>query len=76
MTKFSIEMAEKLKAGGKEGISTFLAVAKIARDETGVKGIAEWVQVAFSALPENDQKIMLSMLIDTYFEIDEERRTS
>ena len=51
MAEFTKELALKLKTGGEEGISAFLAVAKIARDEAGVKGLVDWVSVAFKALP-------------------------
>ena len=51
MADFTKELALKLKTGGEEGISAFLTVAKIARDEAGVKGLVDWVSVAFKALP-------------------------
>jgi ABC transporter substrate binding protein len=73
MTEFTKEVALKLKAGGEEGISAFLAVAKIARDEAGVKGLIDWVSVAFKALPKKDRDIAVAMLVDVYFEHDETR---
>jgi hypothetical protein len=73
MAEFTKEMALKLKAGGPDGISAFLAVAKIARDERGTKGITEWVRVAFSALPKKDRDAAVAMLVDVYFENEETR---
>ena len=73
MAEFTKEMALKLKAGGSDGISAFLAVAKIARDAGGTKALTEWVGVAFSALPKKDRDIAVAMLVDLYFEHDETR---
>ena len=73
MAEFSKEVAQKLKGGGKKGISAFLAVAKVARDDTGIKGVTEWVQVAFSAIPKKDREIMVAMLVDVYFEAEAKR---
>jgi hypothetical protein len=73
MAEFTKELALKLKAGGEEGISAFLTVAKIARDEAGVKGVIDWVSVAFKALPKRDRDIAVAMLVDVYFEHEETR---
>jgi hypothetical protein len=73
MAEFTKEMALKLKAGGPEGISAFLAIAKIARDERGTEGITAWVRVAFSALPKKDRDAAVAMLADVYFDHEETR---
>jgi len=73
MAEFTQEMALKLKAGGEDGISALLAVAKIARDERGVPGIKEWLQVAWPVLPRKDQEALLAMLVDVYLEGDGRR---
>ena len=68
MAEFTKEVALKLKSGGEDGISAFLAVAKIARDESGMKGLLDWVTMAFKALPQKDRDIAVAMLVDVYFE--------
>src|SRR3954464_15601401 len=68
MAEFTQEMALKLKNGGEDGISALLAVAKIARDERGVAGIKEWLQVEWPVLPREDQDALLTMLVDVYLE--------
>jgi len=73
MAEFTKELALRLKTGGEEGISAFLTVAKIARDEAGVKGLIDWVSVAFKALPKKDRDIAVAMLVDVYFEHEQTR---
>ena len=68
MADFSTEMTQKLKAGGEEGIKIFLGMARMLRANSGNRGIVEWVQVGFPALPPKDQQIVLALLLDSYLE--------